>query len=111
VRRHLFILPPERFCNRLTRYPYDSRARRQQNQLQRMVEENPLLIGAGALMLGAAFGMAIPETETENELMGEARDNIMERAREAARDAASEVQNVAGTVAEAAGKLTGKSQQ
>src|SRR4029078_6082107 len=42
-------------------------ARRRQNQLQRMVQENPLLVGAGALMLGAAFGLAIPETETENE--------------------------------------------
>ena len=38
-------------------------ARRRQNQLQRMVQENPLLVGAGALMLGAAFGLAVPETE------------------------------------------------
>lgn len=85
--------------------------RRRQNQMQRMVEENPLLVGAGALMLGAAFGMAFPETDTENELMGEARENVVGRAREMAQDAASQVQDAAGTVADAAGKIAGKSQQ
>jgi hypothetical protein len=77
-------------------------ARRRQNQLQRMVEENPLLVGAGALMLGAAFGMAVPETDTENEWMGEARDNMVSRAREMARDAAEQVQSTASSVADAA---------
>jgi hypothetical protein len=72
-----------------------------------MVEENPLLVGAGALMIGAAFGFAVPETETENEWMGETRDNIVERARETARDAAGQVQDAASSVADAAKKLTG----
>jgi hypothetical protein len=85
--------------------------RRRQSQFQHMVQDNPLLVGAGALMLGAAFGMAVPETETENELMGEARDNMVGRAREMARDAANQVQDAAGTVADAAGKIAGKSQQ
>jgi hypothetical protein len=62
-------------------------ARRRQNQLQRMVQQNPLLVGAGALMLGMAFGLAVPETDAENELMGPARDNMVDRAREMARDA------------------------
>jgi uncharacterized protein YjbJ (UPF0337 family) len=85
--------------------------RRRQSQLQHMVQDNPLLVGAGALMLGAAFGMAVPETDTENELMGDARDNVVERARDMARDAASQVQNAAGSVADAAGKLAGNSPQ
>jgi hypothetical protein len=85
-------------------------ARQRQNQLQRMVQENPLLVGAGALMLGAAFGMAVPETETENEWMGEARDNVVGRARKLAEDAAGQVQDAAGSVADAAAKITGKSQ-
>ena len=75
-----------------------------------MVQENPLLVGAGALMLGAAFGMAVPETDVENEWMGEARDTIVERARDTAREAANQVQQAAGSVADAAGKLTGKTQ-
>jgi hypothetical protein len=76
-----------------------------------MVQENPLLVGAGALMLGVAFGMAVPESETENELMGEARDTMVERARDMARDAASQVQDAAGAVANAAGKVVGSTQQ
>lgn len=85
--------------------------RRRQNQLQRMVQDNPLLVGAGALMLGAAFGMAVPETDTENELMGEARDTVVGRARDMARDAANQVQDAASTVADAAAKVAGKSSQ
>jgi len=85
-------------------------ARRRQNQLQRMVYDNPLLVGAGALMLGAAFGLALPETDAENEWMGETRDNGVGRARDLARDAANQVQEAAGSVADAAGKLAGKTQ-
>jgi len=85
--------------------------RRRQNQLQRAVQENPLLVGAGALMLGAAFGMAVPETDTENELMGDARDTVVGRARDMARDAANQVQDAASTVADAAAKVAGKSSQ
>jgi Protein of unknown function (DUF3618) len=85
-------------------------ARRRQNQLERMVQENPLLVGAAALMLGAAFGMAVPETETENELMGDARDSMVGRAREMARDAATQVQQAAGSVAESAKNLADKAQ-
>jgi hypothetical protein len=77
-------------------------ARRRQNQVQRMVNNNPVLVGAAALLLGAAFGLAVPETETENELMGEARENVVARARDVARDAANEVQEAANTVADAA---------
>jgi gas vesicle protein len=85
-------------------------ARQRRNQLQCMLEQNPLLVGAGALMLGAAFGLAVPETDAENELMGETRDNLVDRARETARDAASQVQEAASSVADAARKLTGKPQ-
>jgi ElaB/YqjD/DUF883 family membrane-anchored ribosome-binding protein len=84
---------------------------RRRNQVERMVHENPLLVGAGALMLGAAFGMAVPETDTEREWMGEARDNMVGRARDMARDAATQMENAATTVADAAGKIAGKSQQ
>jgi hypothetical protein len=77
-------------------------ARQRKNQLQRTLEQNPLLVGASALILGAAFGLVVPETETENEWMGEARDNVIDRARDIARDAANKVQEAAGSVAEGA---------
>ena len=73
---------------------------RRTNQLQRAIEQNPLIVGAGALMLGAAFGLAIPETEAENDLMGETRDSVVGRARDLARDATHQVQEAASTVAD-----------
>lgn len=73
---------------------------RTQNQFQRMLRENPLLVGAAAVLAGAAVGASLPETERENELMGEARDSVVDRAQEAARDAASTVKEVAGEAVE-----------
>ena len=75
------------------------RARRTQNQLQRLMRENPLLAGAAAVVIGAAVGMALPETERENELMGEARDNVVDNVQHMARNAADRVQQAAGNVA------------
>jgi len=80
-------------------------SRRAQNQFQRMMTENPLLVGAGALMLGAAFGLAVPETDRENELMGETRDTLVDRAQQMAGDAASKLQETASNVADTAGKV------
>jgi hypothetical protein len=97
----------ERIAARAKEYAEDTSqalrqtGRRAQSQLQRMMEENPLLVGAGALMLGAAFGLAVPETERENEWMGDARDNVVEKAQEFAKNAASQVQDAAGTLTDA----------
>jgi hypothetical protein len=73
--------------------------RRTRNRLQRMMNDNPLLVGAAAIMLGAALGMALPETEAENEWMGEAKDTVVDRAQDMARTAASRAQDAAGEVA------------
>lgn len=74
------------------------RGRQAQNELQRMMNDNPLLVGAGALAIGAVVGMALPETERENEWMGEARDTVLDRAQDMARTAASKAQETAGDV-------------
>jgi len=74
--------------------------RRAQSQLHRMLNENPLMIAAAAAAVGAAIGMALPETERENELMGEARDSAVENVQTMARDAAERVQNAATEAAE-----------
>jgi hypothetical protein len=41
-----------------------------------MLQENPLAVGTLAVGVGAAVGLAIPETSKEHEVMGEARDNL-----------------------------------
>jgi len=76
-----------------------------QAQLQRMTSNNALLVGAGALLIGAAFGLALPETEPENALMGDARDSLVDRAQQAASDAAERLQSQASSVADAAGEM------
>lgn len=48
------------------------------------LQERPLALGAVALALGAAVGMAIPSTSYEGELMGETRDELFQKAQEKA---------------------------
>jgi hypothetical protein len=74
------------------------RARRAQNGLQRIMHDNPLLVGAAAMLVGAAVGASLPETEKENEWMGEARDTVVERAQEVARNAADAVKDASQDV-------------
>ena len=62
--------------------------RRGRNNLELMIRDYPLAVGAAAAVLGATLGMVVPETEKENELMGEARDTAVERAQQAASGAA-----------------------
>ncbi|HEX6560306.1 MAG TPA: DUF3618 domain-containing protein [Longimicrobiales bacterium] len=73
-------------------------AHRIEDRLSRTMHDNPLALGAVALAVGVAAGMAIPETRREHELMGGARDQLMDRARNVAEDAREKVQNVAERV-------------
>jgi ElaB/YqjD/DUF883 family membrane-anchored ribosome-binding protein len=84
---------------------YDT-TRRAQNGFERLLNDNPLLVGAAALVVGAAVGAALPQTERENQLMGEARDNVVDGARQMARDAADKVQEVADKVQNVAGDVS-----
>ena len=68
-----------------------------------MIRDYPLAVGAAAAILGASLGMAVPETERENEWMGEARDNAWERAQEAATGAVDRVKEAAASVVTQAG--------
>jgi multidrug efflux pump subunit AcrB len=60
-----------------------------------MLQENPLTVGALAVGVGAVVGLAIPESEKEHEVMGEARDNLVETAQEKAQETQEKVQRVA----------------
>ncbi len=73
-------------------------AQRAQGQFQRMLHENPLAVGTAGLALGAAIGLAIPETQRENQLLGEARDSVMDKAMGTAQDTMQKV----GTIAQKA---------
>jgi ElaB/YqjD/DUF883 family membrane-anchored ribosome-binding protein len=66
-------------------------AQRASGGFQRMLRENPLAVGALGVGVGAAVGLAIPETAKEHEVMGEDRDTLVEKAQ----DAQERVQQVA----------------
>lgn len=66
-----------------------------QTQLQMLLLDNPLAVGAIAAAIGAAVGLAIPETPQEHQLMGQARDALLDRAGTAAQDTLQKVQQVA----------------
>jgi ElaB/YqjD/DUF883 family membrane-anchored ribosome-binding protein len=76
------------------------RGRRAQTGVERTLEENPLLLMAGAAVLGLTIGLLLPSTQREDELLGPARDRLadragetIDRAKEAATDAAREVKD------------------
>jgi ElaB/YqjD/DUF883 family membrane-anchored ribosome-binding protein len=62
------------------------------------IEEKPLAVGAIALGLGAAIGLAIPSSRYENELMGETRQGLMDKAQTAANDLIDKAKHVADEV-------------
>ncbi|HLT90156.1 MAG TPA: DUF3618 domain-containing protein [Woeseiaceae bacterium] len=78
------------------------RARLQGERLRggfaRLLEEQPLLVGALGVALGAAIGAALPRTEREDRLMGEARDSAAEGLRQKASEAYEEVRERASSV-------------
>ena len=70
-------------------------AQRAGGGFQRMLRENPLSVGTLAVGVEAAVGLAIPATAKEHEVMGEARDNLVEKTQEKAQEAQQKVQRVA----------------
>jgi len=77
---------------------YGSQGREQMRQVggraQQTMEENPLGIGLAALAVGVAIGLALPATRRENQMVGEWRDQVVDRARSTAQDVKQRVQEV-----------------
>jgi ElaB/YqjD/DUF883 family membrane-anchored ribosome-binding protein len=73
-------------------------SRRIKTNLEHAAEENPLALAIGGAVVGLALGLLLPGTQREDELMGSARDQLVdragktvERAKEAAVEAGREV--------------------
>lgn len=62
---------------------------------QAMIAERPLAAGAIALGLGAAIGLLVPGTYRENQLMGEARDQVVDKVQDTAQEIAARARIVA----------------
>jgi ElaB/YqjD/DUF883 family membrane-anchored ribosome-binding protein len=72
-----------------------TQAQQAQGQLQRVLNDSPLAVGAVALGLGAAVGLAVPRTRQESQLMGEARDRLVDTAQTVVQETQQKVQHVA----------------
>jgi len=72
--------------------------RAQTRRVERAFQDSPLVIGAAALALGLAAGLAIPSTEKEDELVGDTRDHLVDKVRDVAEDTKAKVQQVAERV-------------
>lgn len=70
-------------------------ARRAGRGFQRTLQQSPLTVGALAVGVGAAVGLAVPETNKEHEVMGEARDTLVDKAQEKVQETQQKVQKVA----------------
>ena len=87
------------------------RALMAQSQGRDFLTANPLMAGVAALAFGAIIGAIIPESDKENELMGQTRDRFAERAKDTARegmDRARDIATAATSAATDAAKTTAK---
>jgi hypothetical protein len=81
-----------------------------------VVRDQPLVLGAIGLAIGAAIGAALPRSATEDELMGEASDELARRAKRVAQEGYGAVTERAGehlggvqeAVSNAAGEVRGR---
>jgi len=69
-------------------------------RLDETLNENPMALGAVALAVGMAAGLAIPESRREREMMGRYREDLVERVRDRVEDTRDRVQHVAERVVE-----------
>ncbi|TCZ54986.1 DUF3618 domain-containing protein [Roseicella aquatilis] len=61
-----------------------------------LVREQPLVLGAIGVALGAAVGALLPGTEAENRLMGQTRDALADRVQETAQQGYEQLKETAG---------------
>lgn len=74
----------------------------------RTLEEQPLLLGAIGLAVGAALGAVLPMTRQEDELMGPARDRLKHQAVAASRAQLERAQRAVEETLERAGNGSGQ---
>lgn len=78
------------------------RARRAGRKAQQRFDSDPLLMGAIGIAAGALLGAMIPETDRERELMGDTRDELLDRGKQLAREKGEQVRQVAEHAKDAA---------
>lgn len=76
-----------------------ARAQRTKGEVQHLLHDNPLAVGAMVFAMGAAIGLSLPRTRKENEWLGETRDHMIEQAKASAKEAGNKAKAMAGEFA------------
>ena len=74
-------------------------ASRSASWFSKTLYENPLAIGAMAIVFGAGLGFSVPESDYENKMLGKKRDELADKVTAAAQDLTQKVTTVAQTAA------------
>jgi hypothetical protein len=77
-------------------------AERMRSGYDSMVRDQPLVLGAIGLAVGAMVAAGLPRTREEDQLMGEASDRLTEKAKEIGQAQTGKVQAVAAAAKDAA---------
>jgi ElaB/YqjD/DUF883 family membrane-anchored ribosome-binding protein len=79
-----------------------TQARRAEQGFEHQLHDHPVAFGAVAVAIGAAIGLLLPRTETEDRLVGAKKDRLLDTAKErfedVARQAIDSVQEKAGEI-------------
>jgi hypothetical protein len=67
-----------------------------------LLSEQPLLLGALGIAVGAAIGAALPSTEQEDRLFGSARDKALSEVKQRGTETYEQVRDKVNTVGEEA---------
>jgi hypothetical protein len=100
----------ERF-QRSARQSYDDtrrRTRRSGRGFSQVWREQPLVLGAVGLAIGALLGAALPRTQHEDEWLGEAADEVKQRAMDQGQEELSKARRVVEKAAHAASEAAEK---
>jgi len=84
---------------------YEKARSTMQENINWMLEEQPLVLGAIGLAAGAVIGAMLPETEMENRTLGSARDELAETAKNMAQERVDALKSMAGDVSEKVGQV------
>jgi len=82
--------------------------RRAQRGFLDTLQEEPLILGAVAVAIGAAIGAALPSTRTEDEWLGETRDRLRDEAMGYGRETLDKATNIAERAFQAGDEEAGR---
>lgn len=98
------IADDARMAGRRAAYGAQREFHRAERTFEGALRDNPLAVGAIALAIGTAVGLALPGTERENQLMGGAKEKLVDKTKDLAQHAIEQVE-------EKVGQLTGGAEQ